>query len=399
VRAFRGAQRALGLESPNVPLTGGKLLSQVGSPDELWSGAGAVDPMRSGTAIRCVQILAAAVAGCPIKTFTVHDNKPFDVRALRAERQGTTPFERLETEMAHLVTRGNIFDRKVRARDGRILELIPIHPDRVRVEVVDGKDVGLPFVKKFIVDGKTLLTERDILHIPGMSFDGVTGVSVVEAARRIFDIAGSAEEAADRMYSKGLITQGFLHTDSDLTAEQAEILSARWRAKLTGVENAYNVPVLDNGARFEPLTLKPSDAQFLESRKFQTTEIARLFGVPGWMINDQEKSTSWGTGMEQQFSSFVMLTLKPYMQRIEQRYTRELMNPVSQKAEFKVEGLLRGDTKSRAAFYASGIQHGWLVPNDVRPLEGYAPVPWGDQPYRPYNEPATGDTDTSEEDS
>lgn len=404
MRALRGARRALSLESPDTPLSGDRLLSEVTDPSELWSSeGGASSPLKLGTALRCIQIISSAVAGCPIKTFHVHDNRSFDVPALRAERQGMTPFERVETEVAHIVGWGNSFSRKVRTRDGRIKELVPIHPNRVTVDVVDGSDVGLPYVKKFTVDGKVSLTEYDIMHVPGFSFDGVTGVSVLTAARRIFDITASAEAAAERMYRKGLMVSGFLSVPEAINQEQAHILQARWRAKLAGLDNAYEVAVLDNGAKFEQATLKPDDAQFLESRKFQTTEIARLFGVPGWMINDQEKSTSWGSGMEQQFTAFVMLTLKPYMQRMEQRYTRELLNPVRDKAEFKVEGLLRGDTKSRAAFYASGITHGWLVPNDVRPLEGYGPVAWGDEPYRPYNESASDQEpstdDTSEEDT
>lgn len=404
MRALRGARRALSLESPDTPLSGDRLLSEVTDPNELWSSeGGASSPLKLGTALRCIQIISSAVAGCPIKTFHVHDNETFDVPALRAERPGMTPFERVETEVAHIVGWGNSFTRKVRTRDGRIKELVPIHPNRVAVDVVDGSDVGMPYVKKFTVDGKVPLTEYDIMHVPGFSFDGVTGVSVLTAARRIFDITASAEAAAERMYRKGLMVSGFLSVPEPINQEQAHILQARWRAKLAGLDNAYEVAVLDNGAKFEQATLKPDDAQFLESRKFQTTEIARLFGVPGWMINDQEKSTSWGSGMEQQFTAFVMLTLKPYMQRMEQRYTRELLNPLRDKAEFKVEGLLRGDTKSRAAFYASGIQHGWLVPNDVRPLEGYGPVEWGDVPYRPYNESASDQDpstdDTSEEDT
>jgi HK97 family phage portal protein len=119
--------------------------------------------------------------------------------------------------------------------------------------------------------------------------------------------------------------------------------------------------------------------------------------LPGWIINDQEKSTSWGSGMEQQFIAFVMLSLKPYFQRIEQRLTRELCLP-GDSAKFKIEGLLRGDSKSRAAFYNAGITGGWLVPNNIRPLEDLPPVPWGDEPYRPFNEPAGSTTPTNDDD-
>ena len=158
---------------------------------------------------------------------------------------------------------------------------------------------------------------------------------------------------------------------------------------MAGAANAYEIAILDQGTEFHQLSMNPADAQFLETRKFQTTEVARFFGLPGWIVNDQEKSTSWGSGMEQQFVALVVITLKPYFQRIEQRVVREICDPVVEKAEFKVEGLLRGDSKARAAFYASGIQHGWMVPNEPRALEDMKPVAWGDEPYRPYNASAS----------
>nr|WP_237727992.1 phage portal protein [Cellulomonas sp. APG4] len=389
--------RSTYLENPNNPLTGGRLMSELDGPGDLWSNGATGDPLSVGAALRCVQILAAGVAGCPIKVRERGSREDVRIPALVAERAGTTPFEMWETAVSHLALWGNAYIRKVRARDGRIVELVPIHPARVRVEVVDGDAVGLPYVKKFTVDGKLPLTEREIMHIPNLSTDGVQGVSVVGRVRRTFGLASHAERLADQMYEKGMLQSGFLSTDADLDEDKATILKDRWRAKLAGIDNAYEVAVLDKGTKFHQLSMSPADAQFLETRKFQTTEIARLFGVPGWIINDQEKSTSWGSGMEQQFIAFVVITLKPYFHRIEQRITREICDPTTEKAEFKVEGLLRGDSKARAAFYASGIQHGWMVPNEPRELEDMAPVPWGNEPYRPYNASASSQTDNDDD--
>lgn len=391
-----------GVENPAEPLTGATLLSQLDSPEGLWGASGRTsgDPTRIGTALRCVQILASAAAGCPLKVRQADgDRRPVEIPVLEARRQGTTPFELWETAVAHLALHGNAYLRKVRSRDGRIVELVGIHPARVTVEVDDGPaaaDVGMPWVKKFTIDGRVHLTEWDVMHIPGLSLDGVTGLSVLSNLRRTFELASASEATAARLFEKGMLQSGYLTTEADLTEEKAAILKARWRAKVSGAENAYDVPIFDKGMKFEQLTLNPADAQFLETRKFSATEIARIFGVPGWMVNDQEKSTSWGTGMEQQFIAFVVITLKPYFHRIEQRVTREICDPRTEKAEFKVEGLLRGDSKARAAFYASGIQHGWLVPNDIRPLEDMPPVPWGDEPYRPYNQSAATQTDTDD---
>lgn len=382
-----------GVEDPSQPLTSDLLLSQIDDVGQLWSpGANGADPLRIGTALRCVQILASTVAGCPLK---VHKRSSLDevrLPALTAERVGTTPFELWGTVVSHMALRGNAYVRKVRSRDGRLVELVPIHPSRVKVEIADEADaaaVGMPYVKVFVIDGgRARLSEFEVMHIPALSDDGVTGISVIGNLRRMFETAHNIESLAARTFDRGLLLSGFLATDKELNEEQATILQRRWRAKYSGMDNAFNVGVLDNGASFQQISMSPADAQFLESRKFSKSDISGFFGLPGWMLNDQEKSTSWGTGMEQQFIAFVQITLAPYFHGIEQRVEREICDPKVEKAQFKVEGLLRGDSKARAAFYASGIQHGWMVPNEPRALEDMPPVAWGNEPYRPFNESA-----------
>lgn len=406
--ALRTSPAPLSVENPSVPLTGGRLLSSLTDAGDVWSGLGnRRDPTAIGTALRCVQVISSMVASCPLHTYEGDPPKPIRIPALASERQGMTPFERHETTTAHLALRGNGYWRKHRTRDGRFAEFVPIHPARVKVDIVDGADadaVGMPFVKKFTVDGRPdmTFTEWDILHIPGLSLDGVKGISVIEACRRMFSLASNAEEMAEKFYQQGMLQSGFLSTDLDLDEEKATILKDRWRAKLAGLDNAYEIAVLDRGTKFHQLSMSPADAQFLETRKFSTTEIARLFGVPGWLVNDQEKSTSWGTGLEQQFRSFVVVTLASYMSRIEQRVTREILDPRAESAKFKIEGLLRGDSKARSAFYHAGITGGWMTPNDVRALEDMEPVPWGDKPYLPHNQSAEsqrpGSGDESDDD-
>lgn len=396
MRGVLASLRSSSIENPNTPLTG-RRLSQLTDAGEVWSGGDArlQGPTAIGAALRCVQILAGTVASCPLHTFVPATRADLWIPALESARQGTTPFERHETTVSHIALWGNAYWRKHRTRDGRFAEFVPIHPARVEVEILDGdhpdaRAVGMPFVKKFVVDGHLPFTEYDVMHIPGLSLDGVKGISVVERMRRTFELASNAEAMADKLYRQGMLLSGFLATDNELTQEQATILKDRWRAKLSGIDNAYEVAVLDRGTKFHQLSMSPADAQFLETRKFSTTEIARIFGVPGWMINDQEKSTSWGTGIESQFRAFVVVTLAGYMQRIEQRITREVLDPRTEQAKFKIEGLLRGDSAARAAFYNAGITGGWLTPNDVRALEDKAPVAWGDKPYRPYNQSAKG---------
>lgn len=397
------AQRS-SIENPSTPLTGINLSSAVG---ELGASSKGADPMRLGTVFRCVSILSSGVAGCPLRVQKRDEqHTPVSLRALDREFAGTTPFELWETVVAHLALRGNAYLRKVRSADGRLVDLVPINPRRVKVKV-DDKELaaiaGQPYLKLFEIDGgRAVLTTHDVMHIPALSLDGIEGLSPIGYLRRTFDLATAAESVAVEMFDHGMLQPVAVTYPDELTDEHASIIKARWRAKNGGVDNAADPMILDGGAKVEKLTLSPADAQFLETRKFSTTEIARIFGVPGWIVNDQEKSTSWGTGMEQQFISFVVLSLKPYFHRIEQRITREICDPLTEKAEFKVEGLLRGDSKSRAAFYASGIQHGWLVPNEPRELEDLPPVAWGDEPYRPFNESASsqqGDGRTTQGDN
>ncbi|MGH3496310.1 MAG: phage portal protein [Nocardioidaceae bacterium] len=383
------------LENAELPLTNESLLGLLGGAPTA-SGA-PVTPdgaMRVGAALRGTQIIAAGIAGLPLKTYaggsaTRETNKP----AITGHNEYQTSFERWETVVAHMVLWGNAFLFKTRDAAGNVVRLTPIHPSRVQVDAVDSLELG-GLVRRFVVDGKPW-TAFEVLHIPCMSLTGVSGIGPIRAARESVGLALSAERASAKLFAQGLMLDGFLTTDAGLDQKQANALKRKWRRTLQGAEHAGDVGILDSGAKFQSLTMPFKDAQFLESRKFQVTEIARLLGLPGWMLNDQEKSTSWGTGMEQQFRTFVTLTLKPYMQRIEQRVTAELLYG-AQYAEFVVEGLLRGDSAARAAFYASGIVNHWMVPNEARAKENLPPLPGGDEPFSPNT---TGAQAKTEQDS
>lgn len=385
------------LEDPSLPLDG-LSLSSIASPEQLWGPrTGHVSILRISTALRCIKILASSVAGCPLGVTNSQTHEPVPIKALqRYTSTGQTNYELFETMVAHVAAAGNSCTYKVRRPDGMIVDLVQIAPERIQIEIDTGRaaaDVGLPWVKKFIIDGGAdFLTDYEIMHVPGLSWDGVTGVSVIQNMRRMWEQANGFEQIGSDLLDHGLISPSVVTYPDDpkkvLDEERARILKARWRAMAGGAANAHELMILDQGAKLDRLTMSPADAQFLESRKFSRAEIAMIFGIPGWMINDQEKSTAWGTGMEQQFISYVVLTVSDYFHRIEQRIEREICDPATEDVRFDAEGLLRGDSKARAAFYASGIQHGWLVPNDIRPKENLPPVPWGEEPYRPFNEPA-----------
>lgn len=382
------------IENPATPITAASAAELFGASP---TAAGVAVTEKSALSIiaffRGVQIIAQAVAGAPLHAYMRADNSRTDLpTCLRFEEPSPyTSFEFWETFAAHQVTWGKGLAFKHRNRAGEVVAFTGIHPSRVKIDVVKGERarlLGVPHFLTFTIDGTDVFTSHDILHIPGLSLDGVTGVSPIQAVRESLGTTLSAERAAASFLGKGLMLSGALETDAALEQEQADALKRRWNALYGGASRAGDVAILDRGAKFRSLTMPLADAQFLETRKHQTTEVARLLGLPGWMLNDQEKSTSWGTGMEQQFTAWVILGLRPYLQRFEQRLTRELM-PKGQKAEFSVEGLLRGDAKTRAAFYASGIVNGWLVPNEARVKENLPPVEWGDVPYRPHTTSGT----------
>lgn len=373
------------LEREGGAITGAELTALgMGAASDTGLNLTTEGALRIGAAFRGTQIIAGAIAGLPFKAYRKNDRSEFRGSVLEKD-EPYTRYELLETTVAHMVLWGDAYWYKVRDNRGNVQALVPVHPARVSVDVVDTDALIFDFV--FTIDGKGPFTRYEITHLRAMSLDGINGLGPISYARETFSIAAAGEKAAAKLYGNGMMMSGFLTTDQPLSAEQADNLKERWKAKLGGVDRAHEVAILDRGAQFSQLTMPPADAQFLDSRKFQVTEIARLLGLPGWMLNDQEKSTSWGTGMEQQFSAFVMLTAQPYLHRIEQRASRELL-PRSAYAEFNAEGLRRGDSQARAAFYASGIQHGWMVPNEVRQRENLQPVPWGDDPYLPFNKSA-----------
>lgn len=383
----------------NMPLTNSSLLSLFGG----WQSAtgrqvSQESALRVGAAFRGTQIIANAIGGMPLKVFAVRDRSEVTTSFLAARQFPLTPLTFGTMVVAHQVLWGNAYVWKQRNAAGVITGLIPVHPSRVSVDVVDERAIGVPWVKRFTVDGIPY-TPYEIMHVMGpLTLDGIEGIGPIGYVREAFGIALTAEEAAAKLYANGMMLGGVLETDRDLTQEMAEALKKRWRAKLSGVNAAHDVAILDRGAKFHSLTMPPADAQFLESRKFQVTEIARLLGLPGWILNDQEKSTSWGSGMEQQSAAMVMFTLKPYAQAIEQQINAEIL-PRTQYAEFVVDGLLRGDSATRATYYNAGITGGWLVPNDVRSRENLPPVPWGNEPYLPNNTSAEAQKDDAAKDN
>ena len=387
-------QRAT-LENPAVPITD-KTVSE-------WFGA---TPVHAGVTVnektalgliavyRCVELIAGTCAALPLKAYRSETRERVAAPVLDDPHPELTAFEVWETTYASLLLWGNAYFRKLRDGTGRIRHLWPIHPSRVDVDLVAPTATN-PGGKVFVIvdkDGKRQpYTSFEVLHIPGMGYDGRVGLSRIQVARQAIGVGMAAEEYAGRFFGSGTHMSGILTSDTNIDQKQADAIKERWRQKVGGLSKAHEIAVIGN-AKFQAVSIPAKDAELLASRQYTKGEIATLFGLPPHAIGDVEKSTSWGTGIEQQKIGMVQFTLQPsYLTRVEQRLTKEVLLNPGVYAEYTVEGLLRGDAAARAAFYEAMVRIRAMNPNEVRARENLQPYDGGDEFINPNIEPAPDD--------
>ena len=282
-----------------------------------------------------------------------------------------TSFVFRETLMGHLLLWGNAYAQIIRDGRGRVLGLYPLLPSKM---LVNRTDQGILFYQ-YEKDGRTyFLPDTDVLHIPGLGFDGLVGYSPVAMAKNAIGMAIATEEYGAKFFANGASPGGVLEHPG-VVKDPGKIRES-WNAVYQGSGNAHRVAVLEEGMKFQPIGIPPEQAQFLETRKYQLNEIARIFRIPPHMIGDLEKSSF--SNIEQQSLEFVMYTLDPWVIRWEQAISRALFSDSEKRqyfVKFNVDGLLRGDYQSRMNGYAVGRQNGWLSANDIRELENLNRIP------------------------
>lgn len=266
--------------------------------------------------------------------------------------------------MAHLLLWGNAFIEK-QMIGNRIVGLMPLQPAFVQKK---RRDNGT-FFYEYTNNGKVReIDSRHMMHIPAFSMDGYMGMSVISCARQIFGNAMAADEASGKTFANGMKSSGLVTMDMALSPEQRETI----RGHVKSVSDAGGVMVLEKGAGFQQLTMNPQDAELLSTREFSVEEIARWFGVPPHMIGHTGKSTSWGSGIEQQNLGFLTFVLETWLDSIEKAISKDLINPEQRSAyyaEHVVEGLMRSDSAGRAALYSSASQNGWMTREEIRSKE------------------------------
>jgi len=349
------------------------------------------------TVWRCVGLLATVVAGCPLMVYREADRTPIRVPCLDKYNFTTTytPYELNELVVAHLALWGNAFVRKIRGpgpdgpTSGTIIDLVPITPSLVDVKLDDqGNKIFL--VRRLKPDGsfmKTeILTTFEVMHIPGLGYDGIRGLSPLQVAAQTYGTAMAADELAAKFYSSGTQLSGILKVKVPLTEQaQADEIKRKWQMTHAGTNHSGEIAVLDAETDFQSLTIPPDSLQFLESREWQASELARIYGIPPHLIGDESKSTSWGTGIEQQNIGFVAYTVAGWTGRMEQRYTREVVSTRGQYAVYDLTQLMRGSTSERFQAYAIAVQWGWLTRNEARAWEDLEPIDGLDVPLTPLN--------------
>jgi HK97 family phage portal protein len=300
-----------------------------------------------------------------------------------------TDFNFRESCQAHLCLHGNAYIAIKRNEAGQPVSLIPVHPDRVKVKVY--KD------EKFytIDDGKETFDDTEMIHIVGLSFDGIVGKSVIEAARESIGLGLAADQFGGSFFGNGANVNTVLTHPGRLSDDAYKRLMASWQRRYAGLDNAHKTAILEEGMNLTKVSISPSESQFLETRQFGVVDIARFFRIPLAYLGSLENSST-RANIEEQGIQFQRNTILPWVKRWEAEFNRKLFpNGNDYYIRFNMDGLLRGDISSRYSSYATARQWGWLSVNDIRKFEGLDNIDNGDTYLQPLNmvDVATDNTD------
>lgn len=329
----------------------------------------------------CVRILSEAVAGLPLHFYRYKADgskeKAIDSNLYHLLHDEPNPemssFVFRETLMTHLLLWGNAYAQIIRNGKGEVIALYPLMPNKMSVDRDENGKLYYTYTRSDCepnaMNGSSVVLEpKDVLHIPGLGFDGLVGYSPIAMAKNAIGLAIATEEFGSKFFANGAAPSGVLEHPG--TIKDPSRVREAWQSQFGGSGNSGKVAVLEEGMKYTPISISPEQAQFLETRKFQINEIARIFRVPPHMVGDLEKSSF--SNIEQQSLEFVKYTLDPWVVRWEQSLSRSLLSEDEKKQyffKFNLEGLLRGDYQSRMNGYAIARQNGWMSANDIRELE------------------------------
>lgn len=347
--------------------------------------------MQTTAVYACVRILSEAVAGLPLHIYRYRSDggkeripmHPLYHLLHDEPNPEMTSFVFRETLMSHLLLWGNAYAQVVRNGRGQAVALYPLLPSKMDVSRAangellytyyrDADETGLNPKGGYIT-----LRRDEVLHIPGLGFDGLIGYSPIAMAKNAIGMSLATEEYGASFFANGANPGGVLEHPGVI--KDIGRVKESWNSAYQGNGNAHKIAVLEEGMKFQAIGIPPEQAQFLETRKFQINEIARIYRVPPHMVGDLEKSSF--SNIEQQSLEFVKYTLDPWVVRWEQSLQQSLLLPSEKPSlfiRFNLDGLLRGDYQSRMNGYAVGRQNGWMSANDIRELEDMNRIPVGE---------------------
>lgn len=337
--------------------------------------------LRVSAVMACVRIIAETVSTLPITVFRENEkgdkqrDRNHEIYKLLGTRKGRpnkwqTSLEFREMMTGHLALRGNAYAEIVSNGGGEIVELLPIHPDRVKVDRLENGRLRYKLMAYGDLPEETL-TQDDVMHIRWFSSDGIVGLSPIAHAANAIGLAQATEEHGSTLFKNGARPAGILHHPGKLPPEAPNQLREEWNRLHQGSGKAHGLAVTQGGMEYQEIGITPEDAQYLETRKFQAEDIARVYRVPLHMINILDHATF--TNIEHQSIDFVKFTLAPWLARWETTVDRDLIGEDDIYFEHKVDGLLRGDSEARWAQYQIGLQNRIYKPNDVKRLENLEP--------------------------
>lgn len=362
------------LENPRTPINSETLDLYFNGPE---TAAGVQVNEQSGLRLSavwaCIRILAESIASLPFHVYEINaDGTRGRVNNLRqSDLLGMVPNDEMtpavwkETIQGHLGGWGNGYAYVSRDRAGRPRETFPLLPDTTTPR----RDEAGNLIYETVIDGTMYrMRPRDVIHIPGLGYDGLVGYSPIQIHRQNIGLGLAAEEYGARFFGGDATVQGVIELPTALSDTTS--LESSWRRAHGGLKNKHQIAVLEQGAKYNKVGIPPNDAQFIETRKYQATEIARIYRIPPHMIADLERATF--TNIEHQSLEFVKYTLTPWLVKWEQELTRKLFTGPEQRrfyVKINVEGLLRGDTESRYKSYETARNTGWLNVNEIRDKE------------------------------
>lgn len=358
--------------------------------------------MRQSAVYACVLVISETVAQLPLLLYMRNGKSKDRAIAHRlysllhdAPNDFQTSFEWRQTKTAHLCLRGRAYSYISRSVTGEVLELLPMHPDRVKAK--QNKDFSIEYEFTDAEGVMHTLRQDQVFRLTGLSLDGFNGISPIAYHRETVGTAIAADKHTALAFKNGAKMTGVLKNPGHFSStDVAKRVKESWDEAHSG-DNAFKTPLLEDGLEWQQISMNNRDAQYIETRKFQTEDVARIFRVPPHKIGHLEKSTN--NNIEHQGLEFVTDTMMPWLRRWEQAIARDLLGRSASRtyfAEFLVDALLRGDAKSRSEFYSSAIQTGWMNRNEVRAKENMNPAEGLDEFLEPMNMAKAGDSNDSE---